>query len=186
LSKKGKSRRPLKGGGDRVEKCEKNGMSGHRWRKEIKRDGVRKQCPKEPVSIPDWMGGKIKTLLLPPTYPCLAGEFDRVKYNFMFTHHNHHHQHRVICFPQNLVGTFRCACPEGFIQHFYRSECVDDNECNQSPCGSGACYNTFGSYRCGCPDGYQFDTALSVCIQVELFIWSDRECKYTETQHGLE
>jgi hypothetical protein len=90
-----------------------------------------------------------------------------------------------IGFPQNLVGTFRCACPEGFIQHFYRSECVDDNECNQSPCGSGACYNTFGSYRCGCPDGYQFDTALSVCIQVELFIWCDREYKYTEAQRVL-
>jgi len=52
-----------------------------------------------------------------------------------------------------------------------RSECVDDNECNQSPCGSGTCYNTYGSYRCGCPDGYQFDTALSVCIQVKSFLY---------------
>jgi hypothetical protein len=47
---KGKSLRPLEGvcvgagfgGCDRVEKCEKIGMSGHRWCKEIKRDGVRK------------------------------------------------------------------------------------------------------------------------------------------------
>jgi hypothetical protein len=70
-------------------------------------------------------------------------------------------------FAQNIVGTFRCACPEGFIQHLYRNECIDDNECNQSPCGTGTCYNTFGSYRCGCPDGYQFDSALSVCIQVK-------------------
>ena len=74
-------------------------------------------------------------------------------------------------FAQNIAGTFRCACPEGFIQHFYRNECVDDNECNQSPCGSGTCYNTYGSYRCGCPDGYQFDTALSVCIQVKSFLY---------------
>jgi len=73
-------------------------------------------------------------------------------------------------FAQNVAGTFRCACPEGFIQHLYRNECVDDNECNQSPCGSGTCYNTYGSYRCGCPDGYQFDTALSVCIQVKSFL----------------
>ncbi|PSN36910.1 Fibrillin-2 [Blattella germanica] len=57
-------------------------------------------------------------------------------------------------------------CPDGFIQHLYRNECMDDNECAQSPCGTGTCYNTYGSYRCGCPDGYQFDTGLSICIQV--------------------
>jgi hypothetical protein len=57
------------GGGNRVEKCEKNGISGHGWHTEIKRDGVRKQCPKEPVSVPDWMGGKIKTHFL--FLPCI-------------------------------------------------------------------------------------------------------------------
>jgi len=82
-----------------------------------------------------------------------------------------HHHCVLFFFTQNIAGTYRCSCPEGFIQHFYRNECVDDNECNQSPCGSGTCYNTYGSYRCGCPDGYQFDTALSVCIQVKSFLY---------------
>jgi len=101
----------------------------------------------------------------------------RVACNFMFPHEAMMKYIYIIIvsclFAQNIAGTYRCACPEGFIQHFYRSECVDDNECNQSPCGSGTCYNTYGSYRCGCPDGYQFDTALSVCIQVKIISLHD-------------
>nr|CAD7591986.1 unnamed protein product [Timema genevievae] len=73
--------------------------------------------------------------------------------------------HDPFWFPQNLVGSFRCACPEGFIQHFYYNECVDDNECAQSPCGTSSCINTYGSFRCGCPEGYQYDSAMLVCVQ---------------------
>lgn len=64
------------------------------------------------------------------------------------------------------MGSYRCGCPEGFLQHLYYNQCVDDNECAKNPCGNNKCFNTVGSYRCGCPDGYQFNEALVVCIQV--------------------
>ncbi|KAF7284743.1 hypothetical protein GWI33_021612 [Rhynchophorus ferrugineus] len=68
---------------------------------------------------------------------------------------------------QNLVGGYRCGCPAGYILHPYYNQCVDNNECLTSPCGAtGNCFNTPGSFRCGCPDGYQFDSKLSICIQV--------------------
>ena len=64
------------------------------------------------------------------------------------------------------MGGYRCACPDGYVQHPYYSQCIDDNECQQSPCGSANCQNMLGSYRCICPDGYQFDGGLLVCVQV--------------------
>ncbi len=65
------------------------------------------------------------------------------------------------------MGSYRCACPDGYIQHPYYSQCIDDNECQQqTPCGNANCHNTLGSYRCACPDGYQFDGLLLVCVQV--------------------
>lgn len=71
---------------------------------------------------------------------------------------------------QNLIGGYRCGCPEGYVLHYYYNQCVDDNECINSPCGGeGNCFNTPGSYRCGCPDGYQFDNKLQICIQVSVF-----------------
>ncbi len=72
---------------------------------------------------------------------------------------------------QNLIGGYRCGCPDGYVLHYYYNQCVDDNECANNPCGtSGNCFNTPGSYRCGCPDGYQFDNKLSICIQVRYTI----------------
>lgn len=54
--------------------------------------------------------------------------------------------------------------------HYHFNQCVDENECQNNPCGSsGSCFNTPGSYRCGCPDGYQFDNKLNICIQVNTF-----------------
>lgn len=67
---------------------------------------------------------------------------------------------------QNLMGNYRCGCPDGFVQHLYYNQCIDENECNASPCGDSTCINTIGSYKCGCPDGYQFDNNLAICVQV--------------------
>lgn len=64
------------------------------------------------------------------------------------------------------MGSYRCGCPEGFVQHLYYNQCIDENECNTSPCGDNTCINTIGSYKCGCPDGYQFDGNLQICVQV--------------------
>lgn len=64
------------------------------------------------------------------------------------------------------MGGYRCACPQGYVQHMYYSQCIDENECLQGPCGSANCQNTLGSYSCSCPPGYQFDGQLLVCVQV--------------------
>ena len=64
------------------------------------------------------------------------------------------------------MGGYRCACPQGYVQHMYYSQCIDENECMQGPCGSANCQNTLGSYSCSCPPGYQFDGQLLVCVQV--------------------
>lgn len=75
----------------------------------------------------------------------------------------------ILVYQQNTMGSYRCACPDGYVQHPYYSQCIDDNECQQmSPCGNANCHNTLGSYRCACPDGYQFDGQLLVCVQVKL------------------
>ena len=35
-------------------------------------------------------------------------------------------------------------------------ECVDVNECDESPCGvNEACFNTAGNYYCECADGFE-------------------------------
>lgn len=65
------------------------------------------------------------------------------------------------------MGAYRCGCPDGFVQHIYHNQCIDENECNASPCGDSTCINTIGSYKCGCPDGYQFDNNLAICVQVK-------------------
>lgn len=64
------------------------------------------------------------------------------------------------------MGSYRCGCPDGFVQHLYYNQCMDENECNGSPCGDSTCINTIGGYKCGCPDGYQFDNNLAICVQV--------------------
>lgn len=82
---------------------------------------------------------------------------------------------------QNFMGSYRCGCPEGFVQHLYYNQCIDENECNTSPCGDNTCINTIGSYKCGCPDGYQFDGNLQICVQVSFpFLTSNNSDRYLD------
>lgn len=79
------------------------------------------------------------------------------------------------------MGSYRCGCPEGFVQHLYYNQCIDENECNTSPCGDNTCINTIGSYKCGCPDGYQFDGNLQICVQVSFpFLTSNNSDRYLD------
>lgn len=86
---------------------------------------------------------------------------------------------------QNFMGSYRCGCPEGFVQHLYYNQCIDENECNTSPCGDNTCINTIGSYKCGCPDGYQFDGNLQICVQVSFrFRTSNNSDRYLIEKKG--
>lgn len=51
-----------------------------------------------------------------------------------------------------------CGCPKGFRKSGYRGECVDVNECLDSPCVSNLnCINTPGGYQCICANGQIYD-----------------------------
>ncbi|XP_026580770.1 latent-transforming growth factor beta-binding protein 3-like, partial [Pseudonaja textilis] len=57
---------------------------------------------------------------------------------------------------ENLAGSFRCSCGEGFVPAADFRSCVDVNECqNGSLCAHGVCVNTLGSFKCQCPVGFQ-------------------------------
>nr|XP_026692192.1 zonadhesin-like isoform X3 [Ciona intestinalis] len=52
----------------------------------------------------------------------------------------------------NFPGGYSCQCIPGYTN--VNGYCVDINECDSNPCGSGQCKNTAGSYRCYCEVGY--------------------------------
>lgn len=48
---------------------------------------------------------------------------------------------------QDLVGSYLCYCPTGY--HKINGQCLDNNECEDDPCGSNEiCINTPGSFTC--------------------------------------
>ncbi|XP_029430269.1 fibrillin-1 [Rhinatrema bivittatum] len=65
----------------------------------------------------------------------------------------------------NMVGSFRCECPMGFVYNEKLLICEDIDECqNGLVCQRNAdCINTAGSYRCDCKPGYRF-TSTGQCV----------------------
>ncbi|XP_043193529.1 fibrillin-2-like isoform X1 [Amphibalanus amphitrite] len=56
----------------------------------------------------------------------------------------------------NTDGSFRCACPMGYVLDESGHNCIDENECLTQPgiCGNGTCSNTEGSFECACQQGF--------------------------------
>ena len=51
-----------------------------------------------------------------------------------------------------LVLHLRQRCSDGI---YFRTKCVDDNECSRTPClNGGTCVNNVGSYKCSCTGGF--------------------------------
>uniref|UniRef100_A0A671W3K1 Fibrillin-1 n=1 Tax=Sparus aurata TaxID=8175 RepID=A0A671W3K1_SPAAU len=94
----------------------------------------------------------------------------------------------------NMIGSFRCECPIGFIYNDKLLICEgksckaiaifsgsvyfttlgqfslsDRNECieNAGVCNPGQCIDTLGSYRCICPNGYKTTRDQSMCVDVD-------------------
>ncbi|XP_041837926.1 fibrillin-1 isoform X2 [Melanotaenia boesemani] len=65
----------------------------------------------------------------------------------------------------NMIGSFRCECPIGFIYNDKLLICEDIDECQNGPvCQQNAdCLNMPGSYRCDCKPGYRF-TSTGQCL----------------------
>uniref|UniRef100_A0A8D3E1D9 Fibrillin 1 n=1 Tax=Scophthalmus maximus TaxID=52904 RepID=A0A8D3E1D9_SCOMX len=65
----------------------------------------------------------------------------------------------------NMIGSFRCECPIGFVYSDKLLICEDIDECQNGPVcqQNAACLNMPGSYRCECKPGYRF-TPTGQCL----------------------
>ncbi|XP_034735795.1 fibrillin-1 isoform X2 [Etheostoma cragini] len=65
----------------------------------------------------------------------------------------------------NMIGSFRCECPIGFVYNDKLLICEDIDECQNGPVcqQNAACLNMPGSYRCECKPGYRF-TPTGQCL----------------------
>ncbi|XP_069561799.1 fibrillin-1 [Brachyistius frenatus] len=65
----------------------------------------------------------------------------------------------------NMIGSFRCECPIGFIYNDKLLICEDIDECQNGPVcqQNAACLNMPGSYRCECKPGYRL-TPTGQCL----------------------
>ncbi|CAG00601.1 unnamed protein product, partial [Tetraodon nigroviridis] len=65
---------------------------------------------------------------------------------------------------ENLPGTYRCLCNEGFLPSSDSKGCSDINECEDFRlCANGRCINTEGSFQCQCYSGFQRTQEGSHC-----------------------
>ncbi|KAF0043033.1 hypothetical protein F2P81_004370 [Scophthalmus maximus] len=78
------------------------------------------------------------------------------------------------CIPMPVIG-YRCECNMGYRVDG-RSECIDDDECERSPCAHGECVNTAGSYICQCPAGFQTTATRTECRDLDECVANGRIC----------
>lgn len=61
-------------------------------------------------------------------------------------------------------GNSNCGCPKGFRKLGHRGECIDVNECLDSPCEPNLnCINTPGGYQCVCSNGQIYEPNSQGC-----------------------
>nr|XP_019941030.1 PREDICTED: latent-transforming growth factor beta-binding protein 3 [Paralichthys olivaceus] len=69
---------------------------------------------------------------------------------------------------ENLPGTYRCLCNEGFLPLADSKGCSDIDECEDVRlCAYGHCINTEGSFQCQCYPGYQRTQEGSHCEDID-------------------
>ncbi|KAM4593063.1 fibrillin-1 isoform 1-T1 [Odontesthes bonariensis] len=79
------------------------------------------------------------------------------------------------CIPMAGGVGYRCECNMGFRLDG-RGECIDDDECEKSPCAHGKCVNTPGSYICQCPAGFQSTSTRTECRDLDECVANGRIC----------
>lgn len=66
---------------------------------------------------------------------------------------------------ENIPGSYRCVCQDGYTPSLDGTFCVDLDECAETGmCGNGKCVNVDGSFKCVCDPGYQLGPDRKVCI----------------------
>nr|XP_061796796.1 fibrillin-1-like [Nerophis lumbriciformis] len=78
------------------------------------------------------------------------------------------------CIPLPGVN-YRCECNMGFTLDL-RNVCIDEDECERSPCVHGECVNTPGSYMCRCPVGFQSTATKTECRDLDECVANGRIC----------
>ncbi|XP_043673250.1 fibrillin-2-like isoform X2 [Vespula pensylvanica] len=70
---------------------------------------------------------------------------------------------------ENLMGTYRCICDNGYEVDATGKICSDINECEleESLCSGGQCRNTPGGYQCICPTGTRLKTENQMCEDID-------------------
>ncbi|KAK7912579.1 hypothetical protein WMY93_012790 [Mugilogobius chulae] len=79
------------------------------------------------------------------------------------------------CIPVPSAIGYRCECNMGFRLDG-RGECIDEDECERSPCVHGECVNTPGSYICQCPAGFQTTATRTECRDLDECVANGRIC----------
>uniref|UniRef100_W5MXR7 Latent-transforming growth factor beta-binding protein 1 n=1 Tax=Lepisosteus oculatus TaxID=7918 RepID=W5MXR7_LEPOC len=67
---------------------------------------------------------------------------------------------------ENMDGSYRCLCDQGYTSPPGNPECVDINECEMSTalCGTAFCENVEGTFLCLCPnENEEFNPLTSQC-----------------------
>ena len=64
----------------------------------------------------------------------------------------------------NTVGSFECACAEGYILGSNGRSCSDIDECQTAGLCGHICVNTAGSYQCKCHSGFSLASDRSACL----------------------
>ena len=77
---------------------------------------------------------------------------------------------------KNTLGSFECACKNGFERDEENSVCQDIDEChgitgsNKCHNETAVCVNNIGGYECQCNEGYQFENPedqFSACVDID-------------------
>lgn len=72
----------------------------------------------------------------------------------------------------NVPGSYRCVCQQGFIPSIDGTFCEDVDECASGrACENGKCVNTEGSHKCVCDPGYQLTPDRKACVGKKFNNW---------------
>ena len=67
----------------------------------------------------------------------------------------------------NLVGSYKCSCPQGWILLDDERTCSDIDECQERNGGCAhQCHNVDGGYQCSCDVGYKLHNDQRSCLPV--------------------